>query len=203
MAFQVRAKLSEHHVQPGSTIHLLVILYEFKGNLKTKDVIFDLNWHFPSSGTDYLDGSCLFYNGTTRIDVVDYSHRKATGAQHSGDVMQKDSGHHDINISLAQIPPSVNRLFFTLSAYNCGDISRFRTPSVKLFYKDNPSEQLTGYSISSAGHASAVIMCCLQRVKDGWHVWTLGRHSSGTVRDYTQMDKTCKELIQSGLLPSA
>jgi len=194
--------LSDYCINAGATIHLLVILYKFTGNCQAKDVVFDLNWSFPSSGQDFLDGTCLFYSGTTRKDLVDYCHQNSTGASHSGDIMQKTSGHHDINISLSKIPPTIDRLFFTLSAYNCLDISLFRSPSVKLFYKDTPSEQLTSYSISSAGHSSAVVMCCLQRIKDGWHVWTLGRHSSGTVRDYSEMDNTCRGLIQSGLLPS-
>jgi len=194
--------LSDYCINAGATIHLLVILYKFTGNCQAKDVVFDLNWSFPSSGQDFLDGTCLFYSGTTRKGLVDYCHKKSTGASHSGDIMKKTSGHHDINISLSKIPPTIDRLFFTLSAYNCLDISLFRSPSVKLFYKDTPSEQLTSYSISSAGHSSAVVMCCLQRIKDGWHVWTLGRHSSGTVRDYSEMDNTCRGLIQSGLLPS-
>jgi tellurium resistance protein TerZ len=172
------------------------MLYEFR-NSDINKVIFELNWTFPGSATDFLDGSCLFYQGEAFVGIVDYSAHQAAGILHSGDVMTTVSGHHDMRIQLDAIPKLIDRLFFALSAYNCGNLSLFRNPSVKVYDERQPTKQLCQYAISSAGSSSAVIMCCLYRSSGGWEVSAVGRHSGGTVRDYGQMKHTCLQLIRA------
>jgi stress response protein SCP2 len=188
--------LADYHVGPGATLHLLVLLYEFK-NSDINKVIFALNWTFPGSQADYLDGSCLRYQGQTLVDVVDFSRRKADGILHSGDVMQATSGHHNMRIQLDAVPKHIDRLFFALSAYVCGNLSLFRNPSVTIYDERHPTQKLCQYAISSAGASSAVIMCCLHRSSRGWEAITVGRHSGGTVLNYNQMHHTCLQLVQA------
>jgi stress response protein SCP2 len=187
--------LADNHVGPGATLHMLVLLYEFE-NSDINKVIFELNWTFPGTETDFLDGSCLRYQGPTLVDVVDYQHCKADGIRHSGDVMKATSGHHDMRIQLDAVPKHIDRLFFALSAYRCRNLSLFRNPSVTIYDERRPTKQLCQYAISSAGASSAVIMCCLCRSPSGgWYAITIGRHSGGTVLDYAQMQGTCRQLV--------
>ena len=52
------------------------------------------------------------------------------GVQHSGDKVTLHEGRHEVRVALPRLDPSVTDLFFTLSAYNCADLTLFPDPSV-------------------------------------------------------------------------
>merc|ERR1719174_1461873 len=101
-------------------------------------------------------------------------------------------------------------MFFVLSAYNCGDLSQFRAPSIHLFDADNPKHQLCMYDLVKVGSTEAVVMCSISRdaqmemseyskkkklktdkggnkvwKRRGWRVNAYGHQCAGTVRDYS------------------
>src|ERR1700733_7816171 len=97
----------------------MVLMYSIQANSTIRNVVFDLNWGFPVTGSDYLDGSCLMYSGNSFSQVIDYARRLSTddAVVHSGDVMTTSTGHHKITIDLSKVNPSINKLFFALSSY--------------------------------------------------------------------------------------
>ena len=119
------ANLATYNVKPGSTIHLMLLLYAVPSYLN--EVVFDLYWGYPAHGEDYLDASALMFSGKNCAGVVDYRHRKrANGAiVHSGDLMDNFNqiGHHFITVELHNIPSRVTSIFFTLSAWDSPTIS--------------------------------------------------------------------------------
>ena len=54
-------RLSSYDVKPFHTIHLMVLLYAVPSHYD--HVIFDLFWGYLIRGRDYLDASCLVFNG--------------------------------------------------------------------------------------------------------------------------------------------
>ena len=150
-----------------------------------------LDWTFPGNASDFLDGSCLLLEEDACTGIVDYrggnQGKKPVpkeAVKHSGDVMRENGGRHEITVHLPQVSSTVTDLFFTLSAYNCGDLSLFREPSIKFFDAFDDTE-LAKYTVSSCGGAQAVVLANLQRTSGGsWQVHAHGKKSSGTVRDY-------------------
>ena len=64
------ATLQDYGVQPFSSLHLIVMLYDIPQSFD--EVIFDLYWGYPTSGCDFLDASVLLYNNSSFVEVVDY-----------------------------------------------------------------------------------------------------------------------------------
>lgn len=188
------------------------ILVEAEAN-KLEEVLLSLSWLFPQSRygvprqADYLDGSCLIYSETKLLDVVDYrgpqslQNDKCSSASgwsagsgqsaavlHSGDVMTDTGGNHALRVYLSRLPCEATDCIFTLSAYNCQDLSRFVAPSMHIFNAECPGHVLTNYSVADAGTASAVVVCSLTRRGNVWSVRAHARTSAGTVRDYTPIE---------------
>ena len=103
------ATLQDYAIQPFSTLHLIVVLYEINQSLD--HAIFDLFWGYPSRGCDYLDASVLIYSGSALQGIVDYSSRGFIGVSHSGDVMdhKKRIGHHTISVQLKSLPSNIGK----------------------------------------------------------------------------------------------
>ena len=75
--------------------------------------------------------------------------------KHSGDVMTSTDGSHILYIKLDALPDYITELYFVLSAYNCGDLGKFRQPSVRLFDADNPTHQLCMYDLNQVNSPTA------------------------------------------------
>mmetsp|Transcript_37592 Transcript_37592/g.117115 ORF Transcript_37592/g.117115 Transcript_37592/m.117115 type:complete len:94 (+) Transcript_37592:336-617(+) len=73
------------------------------------------------------------------------------------------------------MPASVTRLFFTLCACGCSDLSGFKSPSINM--QDPQGTALCKYSIEKAGHAPTVVMAAIVREGRSWRVTALGEHS--------------------------
>ena len=191
--------LNDYHVQPNSTIYLLVLLYAIPDGLD--QVIFDLFWGYPHRGPDYLDASVFLYSGSEFIEVVDYCHtisQSCSAVRHSGDVMDdaKRLGHHTINVSIKSIPAHINKLVFTLSAWNSPNISKYPNPSLRFFDAKFPNKQLCDDKMHHAAYSQAIVMCCLTNKGSGWEVFGLKNPSSGNAAKYGPLKKMILSLIK-------
>lgn len=193
------ATLQDYCVQPFSTIHLIVVLYEINQTLD--NAVFDLFWGYPSSGVDFLDASVLMYSGSSLQGIVDYRQGSFNGVSHSGDVMDnaKCLGHHTIHVQLKSLPGDVNKLFFTLSAFCSPNISRYKNPSLRFFDAKEPNKQLCSDQMGHAAHSQAVIMCSLSKIRGVWKVFSLRTLSAGNVANYSPLQQTIGDIITKGL----
>lgn len=185
-----------------------------------REVLFCVAWTFPSDHAllqdhaDYLDGSCLVFAEERLLDVVDFrgahsavlgcqSHKassatfewsagrgKAASIMHSGDVMSADGGSHVIRVRLAELPACATDCFFVISAYNCRNLSLFRSLSVRLIDADCHDSLMSKFTIEDVGRASAVVVCSLTLKTDGWTVQRVSRACDATVRDYAPVEAT-------------
>jgi stress response protein SCP2 len=198
-------KLKDYHIPPNSTIYLQVLLYAIPEDFD--NVIFDLFWGYPGGKKDYLDASVFLYNDTEFVEVLDYNNRASKSCpavEHSGDVMDNIQrlGHHTIKVSIKSIPPQkINKLVFTLSAWNSPNISKYPNPSLKFFEAKFPDRQLCSDEMSRAAHSQAVIMCCLtNKGGGGWHVFSLKHPSAGNAMNYDPLKKKIANLIKEGYI---
>jgi len=114
---------------------------------------------------------------------------KAASVLHSGDVMSAEGGTHVIRVALADLPAFATDCFFVISAYNCRNLSLFRSLSMRLFDVQGTSyTPLSTFTRKEAGHASAVLVCSLTRKFGVWSVRTFGRACDGTLRDYAPIE---------------
>lgn len=193
------ATLQDYGVQPFSTLYLIVVLYEISESLD--HVIFDLFWGYPSSGVDYLDASALIYSGSYFQGLVDWSNLHFTGVTHSGDVLDdsKEIGHHTIKVTLKSLPSSVDKLFFTLSAFCSPNISKYKNPSLRFFDAKEPNKQLCSDRMDHAAYSQAIIMCSLCKINRIWKVFSLRTLSAGNAQDYSPLQQTISGIIAQGL----
>jgi len=192
----IQTTLQDYQIKQGSVVQLLRLLYEFANTSNLNNITFDLIWGFPKQGRDYLDATCMMYEGMNYKTIVDFTTKEQLGVTHSGDVMDTTAktGKHIIKISLKEVAKNISHLYFILSAWNTPSIIDFKLPSVKFFDNNAPDVPLNEYSIPSAGESQAVIMCCLLRCDEGWRVMALGRKSPGNAREYTEIHKTIAKL---------
>ncbi|XP_045161189.2 uncharacterized protein LOC123526204 isoform X2 [Mercenaria mercenaria] len=195
-----RTKIRDAGVKPNSTLCLVIILYSVPENFDR--VVFDLFWGYPSTGCDYLDASCLLFNGTKFKTCCDYTNRQLIQAIiHSGDVMDNKNkiGHHTIYVNLKQIPTDITHLFFTLSAWRSPNISRYPNPSLTFREASNPTSDLCKTTFHHANLSQAVIMCSVSRGPHGrWEIFESGKLSSGNAKNYKPIINTIKSLISQG-----
>lgn len=191
--------LSNNSIPPFATLYLVVRLYEIPDAFDY--VVFDLFWGYPASGPDFLDASCLVYQGTTFLNLADYRHRTLSGITHSGDVMDnsKRIGHHTIHIYLKQLPSNVTHLFFTLSAWNSPNIAKYPNPSLKFYEASNAEKDLCKTAFTHAGNSQAVVMCSVSKSSHGtWEIYESGKLSAGNAMDYGPLLSTISSLIKTG-----
>ena len=193
------ATLQDYAVQPFSTLHLIVVLYEINQSLD--HAIFDLFWGYPSTGCDFLDASVLIYSGSYFRGLVDYRHQGFSGVSHSGDVMDHANclGHHTIHVNLKSLPANVDKLFFTLSAWNSPNISRYKNPSLRFFDAKEPNKQLCSDQMQHAAYSQAIIMCSLSKIDGAWKVFSLRTLSAGNAKNYSPLQQTIGGIITQGL----
>ena len=217
--------MKDFSIKPSSIVHLVKLLYAIPQNID--EVVFDLNWEYPTEADalegrerrDYLDASCLMFEGETCKRTIDYVQKSEMmqtlleklknkgivkqmewGVKHSGDRMddKKRIGHHIIDVSIKDIPETITNLFFVLSAWNSPTISRYPNPSLSFYEKSKPNTNLCSTTFTHASDHSAVVMCSLSRTNHGWVVYENGQTSSGNAKNYDPIKLTIKNLIQEG-----
>ncbi|XP_052068627.1 uncharacterized protein LOC127707905 [Mytilus californianus] len=194
------ATLSEYGVKPNSTICVVICLYSIPEHFD--DVVFDLYWGYPYNRTDYLDASCLLFQGTFYKRVIDYRDINYVAVSHSGDMMdnRRRIGHHKINVSLKKIPSNITHLFFTLSAYNSTNIAQYPNPSLKFYDASKPGKDLCKTTFHHARNSQAVIMCSVSRNTQGhWEIFESGQLSAGNAKNYERLIHTIQQLISRGV----
>jgi tellurium resistance protein TerZ len=127
-----------------------------------------------SDSKHILCGACLVYKDLVCAEIAHYGSRRACNGiiTHSGDTMVDGKSKHTIHVELSSLPSSVTRLFFTLCACGCSDLSGFRNPAIDM--DDENGMPLCTYSLDAAGNAPTVVMAVVARVGDGWQVTALG-----------------------------
>jgi len=173
-------------IQASGTSHILK-----KGeSYKVSDSVRRVRLELGSDSAMILCGACLAYEDLTCSEVVCYSDRTAyKGAlKHSGDQQIDGKSQHIMDVDLARLPSSVNRLFFTLCACGADNLSAFKKPAIAL--QDADGAQLCSYTIDQAGQAPTVVMAGVERCGGSWQVTALGKHSAvGCCGNYSQVKR--------------
>ena len=152
-----------------------------------------------------MDASVLLYSGSKFIEVVDYNRtasKSCHAVKHSGDVMDnhKRLGHHTINVSIKSIPPHIDKLVFTLSAWNSPNISKYPNPSLRFFDAKFPDKQLCSDEMSHAAFSQAIIMCSLSKRGGQWQVLSLKTRAGGNAKNYSPLQSRIVSLVQQGCI---
>ncbi|XP_071128558.1 uncharacterized protein [Mytilus edulis] len=196
----VMSTLSEYGVKPNSTICVVICLYSIPEHFD--DVVFDLHWGYPSKQVDFLDASCLLFQGAVYQSVIDWRHTQSIAVRHSGDVMdsRRRIGHHTIKVSLQKIPSNVTHLFFVLSAWSSPNIAQYPNPSLKFYDASKPGKNLCKTTFHHARNSQAVIMCSMSRNTHGhWEIFESGQLSAGNAKNYPRLIRTIQQLISRGV----
>ena len=190
-------QLQDYAIKPFSTLHLIILLYAVPDSLDQASL--DLFWGYPDNvWRDYLDASVLIYSGESFRNIVDYRLNSFENAvNHSGDVMDDDNrlGHHTINVKLKSLPSDIDKLFFTLSAWDSPNMSKYKNPRMRFFDPREPEVELCSYQMEHAAHSQAVVLCSLSKINDGWKVISPCLLSAGNAMDYTPLKQTISERI--------
>lgn len=175
------------------------------------DVYFDLSWDFPTIGSDpvkeYLDASVLLYSGNSCKEVLDWRNRtskKYAGVMHSGDDDNKTNytGHQFIKVRIKSLPKPIDKLFFTLSAFDSKRpkrISMYPNPRLHFFDARDPNNPLCDDSLTEVPDSEAVIMCSMCKKKGNWQVLSLKRLCDGNSNNYDPIKETIQKLIKNGM----
>jgi len=173
-------------IQASGTSHILKKGESYRIGKSVQRVRLELG----SDSAHILCGACLAYEDLTCAKVVCYSDRQAyKGAlKHSGDQQVDGRSLHVMDVDLAKLPPSVNRLFFTLCACGGENLSAFKNPAIDL--QDADGNRLCSYTIDQAGQAPTVVMAGIERREGTWQVVAIGKHSAvGCCGDYSQVKR--------------
>lgn len=172
-------------VQASGSSAILKKGESYKSNQGLRHVRFEDNWNF--NVREYLDATVLCYDaGNKELGMVDFAHNSAFhGAlQHSGDIMTENTGQHTINIDLHNLPKEVHTLVFVLSAF-VNTLSDVINPRV--IFSETGGATLCSYDLNIADKTptkTAVVMCTLSRMPQGWHVLAVGEACPGRASAY-------------------
>ncbi|CAG8444419.1 26263_t:CDS:2 [Dentiscutata erythropus] len=190
--------LENYGINPNSYIQLVVVLYSIPKDQALTNLIFDLHWKFPSSGHDFLDGTCMIFEGDKLWKTYDYLHSKYPRIryiEHSGDLMDTDNAgaHHEIKANLNELPKSVGQLYFILSSWRSPNIGLFKKPEFKLYDPAKPNVNLCDYTVQRAADSQAVILCLINRSRnDMWKVIPVEETTNGNAKDYSPIEEKIK-----------
>lgn len=195
-----KTDFSKIHASGVSKILLKGDSYTCNSNLQS--VTLEEIWRYPEGKRRYLDASCLAFNFGEKkaCCFVDYSHTSAFGAiTHSGDVLdtEKNQGKHIINVSLKKLPPTVERLYFTITAFHC-QLKDILFPSI-LFLDPDSKQELCSYQFGdnkNTDSKTAVIMAKMTRKHAGspWEVQALGHLGMGMAGNYNPIVEDIESL---------
>ncbi len=184
-------------IKPGDTVHLIVRMCTMPTEFD--EVVFDLFWGYPELGKDYLDACAWTFVGQGCENYVSFLRLdQYEGALvHSGDVIYDDrnQGHHKITVNVSKLPERITHVFFTLSAYRAASVSKFRSPSVKLYPAENPEVSLCDDTSYDKCHKQAIVMCYLERSDGIWSVHECGTSCDGYYHHVEPMLEAIQNII--------
>ncbi|XP_060554251.1 uncharacterized protein LOC132715279 [Ruditapes philippinarum] len=191
--------LSDYGITENTSLSLIVPLYCIPENLD--HVVFDLSWEFPKVNPDFLDASCLAFEKTEFIQVIDWNHSTndyyLKGAiQHSAKNVKTAGGrigHQSIHVYLKRLPSNITHLYFTLSSWKAPNLSAFTNPSLQFYEASDPDTNLCSTTISHALSSQAVVMCSVVRAGPQWQIFECD--VSGCVNGNTKKYNPIREQI--------
>ncbi|CAG8656743.1 11252_t:CDS:2 [Dentiscutata erythropus] len=187
--------LESYGIHANSHIQLIVL-----NSLALSCLAVDLFWEFPHSGQEFLDCTCLIYNGDElwkKYDNLSTYYPSISYIKHSGDIIDVANarGHQKITIKLDELPNCISQLYFVLSSCK-STIDQFRNLSLKLCDEANSDRQLWNYSVGQATKSQAVIMCLINRSNNGmWKLIEVGEMSTGNTKNKDPIEKNIRRLM--------
>ena len=198
-----KAGMDFSRVHASGSSKLLARGQEYNTTDGLRRVVFEDHWKFQGA-TKFLDATCIFYSGKKMVKTIDYNNTSGFGGavQHSGDVMEAQSGTHTINIDLEAVPASITTLVFVLSAWAQATLADIIQPTIKFRNADaDPStDPLCVYDLDShdkISHLTSVIMCKLYRSSRAgrWHVLAVGDSHRGAADNYGPIYKAVQGIL--------
>ena len=199
-------KLKDYQVPHNATLSLMVLLYAIPEGLD--NVIFNLCWEFPPNQTrrkkKFLDSSVFIYSGSECLGIVDYKNTRSIicprAIRHSGNAMmdfRNEISYNRIDVSLKAIPEHVDKLVFTLSAFNSLNLSKYPNPSLRFYDARYPDKLLCTDEMSHALNSRAIIMCSLSRKDGEWETISLKSRAAGCAKNYSPLQRKIENLIRN------
>ena len=198
-------KLKECAIEKNATISLIVPLYCIPEDLD--HVVFDLSWEFPSINPDFLDATCMAFENSTFIQVIDWNHStneyflknsvRHTEKNFTGPGAK--TGHQTIHVHLKRVPRNVTHLYFILSSWRSPNLSSFHNPNLKFYEASNEAGNLCETTFTHALSSQAVIMCAVIRSGHEWHIEECGGTDAlvnGNSKRYNPIRKKIADLIE-------
>eukprot|EP00929_Paragymnodinium_shiwhaense_P075068 TRINITY_DN38389_c0_g1_i2.p1 TRINITY_DN38389_c0_g1~~TRINITY_DN38389_c0_g1_i2.p1 ORF type:complete len:168 (+),score=28.58 TRINITY_DN38389_c0_g1_i2:228-731(+) len=105
--------------------------------------------------------------------------------------MSSEGGTHVIRVLLDELPAFATDFYFVVSAYNCRNLSLFRSMHVRVFDGEGDGCLLSELTIADVSETSAAIVCSLSRKQAPAALWSLHgdcRSCDGTIRDYNPIE---------------
>mmetsp|Transcript_29898 Transcript_29898/g.85992 ORF Transcript_29898/g.85992 Transcript_29898/m.85992 type:complete len:607 (+) Transcript_29898:65-1885(+) len=130
------------------------------------DTVDAITLKLDSNSSRILCGACVLCNDRHQCEkVVCFSDRSyANGAiRHSGDDKVDGKSVHTIEVDMSRIPESVSHMYFTICACGCQSLSCFQQPSIMMYSRSSPDENLLEYSIDQAADSLSSVMARLTR----------------------------------------
>ncbi|CAG8573979.1 16628_t:CDS:2 [Gigaspora margarita] len=190
--------LKSYGINANSYIQLIVVLYSIPKDLALTNLNFDLSWEFPNSGCDYLDGTCMMFEGDKfwrKYDYISMNYPDIKEIWHCGDEMKYNEakGKHRISARLDKLPNAVCQLYFILSSWRSPTIGLFKNIEFKLYDPANQGINLCEYTIQRAADSQAVILCLVNRSRNGmWKVIPVEETTNGNAKNYSPIKEKIK-----------
>jgi len=190
-------------IQASGVSHILSKGQQYSAEATLRRVVFRDAWSFAAgNGTKYLDATCLVYKGNKLYKTIDFCHTTCAGIQHSGDVMQGNSGTHTIEIDLEALEATVSCCYFVISAWSDAKLSDILSPSIS-FSNARDNSMLCQYDLDAhdkVSYLTSVIMCRLYRSPDNegrsrWHVQAIGEAHEGAADRYEPIYNAVDKLL--------
>lgn len=197
------ARLSDYSIGPNANISLIVPLYCIPEHLD--HVVFDLSWEFPSVNPDFLDATCMAFEKTDFVQVIDWTH--PTNSYYLQDSVKHSeqnltgpgakAGHQTIHVYLKRVPSNISHLYFILSSWRSRNLSAFQNPSLRFYEASSQNVNLCETTFKHALNSQAVIMCYAVRAGTKWQIFECGFGSlvEGNSKRYNPIRARISDLI--------
>ena len=198
-------RLKDYGIEKNATISLIVPLYCIPDNLD--HVVFDLSWEFPSTNPDFLDATCMAFENTSFVQVIDWNHPTndyflKNSVRHTEKNLTgpgAKTGHQTIHVYLKKVPRNITHLFFTLSSWRSPNLSAFHNPSLRFYEASSEGVNLCSTTFTNALSSQAVIMCACICTGNEWFIEECGGAdglANGNAKRYNPIREKIVQLIE-------
>ena len=149
-------------------------------------VTFGLAWDVTGGVNIDLDASAICLNANFGLEDIVYFKQltsKDGAIRHSGDEREGDEAGDDekINVALADVDPKVKYIGFVINSYSGQELDDVARASCHLFDPQSHIEiaKYTLFNASDLDKHTAVVMGCLYRAGDEWHLRIVSEAAQG------------------------